>query len=415
MRKETIWFLSVLILCTLTMHYVFFWFSDTQTHDYPFGKTPDNYFHYTQVILRDYHIGAKYFGTHLPLYLATSIMEPIVAFNLIIPFWFCFLLPLGVYFMSREFLNSNSLGILAAILFTFGTDVIATIFQIAVWPQGFNMILVCFALGFSIRYFRFNRKRDLILALSILVWSALAHLQFAMASFAIALVFLVAKRRYMEVYILSLGAAIILFKLRDIYGLRIISTDFYVNPLMLLFSVFLPSLAAGLYGLWKFRKSQNDWSTIIIIAPLYASTFFLFVDPNYRLYMNMLMFLSPFMAYGLMEGLHEAVTLILKVFHGKGWVWVRQKRFTQALLGLYLIAMFAYFLMFPVYLSWNAIMAQSHGSESMVEKMDKYYPPPTLKPLLEKKKVDEANDEINVFCVKCNNICNGQKNDSKLG
>lgn len=401
MRIQTIWFVSLLILTTLFMQYAFFWFNINASPDYPLGRVPDNHFHYTQVILHDMATGMKYIGTHVIFWVLAMFFPAMITFNIVLPIMFSLLLPLGVFAMTKEYTDDTNIAILASLMFAYGTDVIATIYQIAVWPQGWNMVLTCFAIACGIRYIKTKSKRWIIPTLILLVWSALAHMQFAMASCAIGLIFLVAHRRYLETFVLALTVTLLMFKFRHLYTLQIVSNEFYVNPLMLLFSIFPLNAIMALYGLWLARKYTNHWKNLLLFAPAMASGFFIFVDPNYRLYMNMYMFLSPFMAIGLMKAVTQIASIISQPFdHPIRHLWLKRGLFAS-----YLSVMIIFFLMFNVYVSYSAVMNQEHGTETMKDNMDKYYPPPTLNKFLQAKRIENAKLGVNDFCIKCMETC----------
>lgn len=409
MKIQTIWFLSLLIFTTIIMQVAFFYFTWEVTDEYPLGRVPDNYFHYMQVVLDDNTSGFKYFGTHMIFRALKPIMHPLWAFNIIIPIMFAFMLPLGVFFMSREYFQDTNLGILAAILFTYGTDAVATIFQIAVWPQGWNMVLTCFSIGFGIKYLRKRKKRYLGIMLFLIVWSAAAHLQFAMMSFAIILIFLIARRRYMETFTITLCTVFFLFQVRRLYTLNVITNEFYVNPAMMIFSIFPLNAILIFYGLWLARLRKDHWKNLMLFAPACACGFFLFVDPNYRLYMNMYMFLSPFMALALMK----IVTQMASLISGGPWNYNRLIWAKRGLMASYLGVMFVFFLMFNVYVSYAAVMGQNHGEEEMTQEMNKYYPPPTLDKYLQVKRTEIAAKTVEDYCLKYDEVCgNGAQNGS---
>jgi lysylphosphatidylglycerol synthetase-like protein (DUF2156 family) len=122
-----------------------------------------------------------------------------------------------------------------------------------------------------------------------------------------------------------------------------VSNDFFINPLMLLFTVFPINFIAGLYGLYIKNKDKQRINMMIII-PLLISIFLLLVDPNFRFYMYILMFMSPFMAIGI-------ISLAKKISNAF---------IMKIIVIVYMITMMLYFLMFCMYLSYVDIIQNAY-------------------------------------------------------
>jgi len=91
-----------------------------------------------------------------------------------------------------------------------------------------------------------------------------------------------------------------------------------------------------------------------------ASAFLLFIEPNFRLYLHMLMFMSPFMAIGMVKALQK----------------VKHSSIQRLLATGYVLLMLAYFSMFCMYLTYVDVIynAHQHANVTLKEELEQYFP-----------------------------------------